>query len=87
MKYLVLLLVVGIALFVLLGRTRKRGAPPASPSTSAPDGPEGAVTGKGGAQPMLACAHCGVHLPRGEAVLDAAGRSYCGDAHRLAGPR
>jgi uncharacterized protein len=36
---------------------------------------------------MLACAHCGVHLPGDETVRDEAGRAYCGDAHRLAGPR
>ena len=36
---------------------------------------------------MVACAHCGVHLPRPEATYDADGRSYCGEPHRLAGPR
>ncbi len=36
---------------------------------------------------MLACAHCGVHLPQADARLDAAGRPYCSDAHRLLGPR
>jgi uncharacterized protein len=39
------------------------------------------------AQPMVACAHCGVHLPRSDAVADGAGRLFCGDAHRIAGPR
>jgi uncharacterized protein len=38
-------------------------------------------------QPMLACAHCGVHLPRAEALMDPAGRPFCTEAHRLAGPR
>jgi hypothetical protein len=28
-----------------------------------------------------------LHLPRDDAVLDAAGRAYCGDAHRLARAR
>jgi len=36
---------------------------------------------------MLACAHCGVHLPQAEAQMDVAGRPYCGEAHRLLGPR
>ena len=36
---------------------------------------------------MVACAHCGLHLPRADAVADAQGRLFCGDAHRLAGPR
>lgn len=77
MKFLLVLVVVGVGLYLLFGRGRKsrtaqepiRPAPPASPS------------------PMLACAHCGVHLPGDDAVKDAAGRAYCGDAHRLAGPR
>ena len=37
-------------------------------------------------QTMVACAHCGVHLPQHEACADAAGLPYCSDAHRLAGP-
>jgi uncharacterized protein len=80
MKYLLLMQVVAIGLFVLFGRGRKKAEPtetakPASPAPPAPPAP------------MLACAHCGVHLPRDDAVLDVAGRGYCGDAHRLAGPR
>jgi hypothetical protein len=35
---------------------------------------------------LLACAHCGVHLPQAEARMDVAGRPYCSDAHRLLGP-
>lgn len=38
------------------------------------------------AQQMLACAHCGVHVPEGEAICDA-GLFYCSDAHRRLGPR
>jgi uncharacterized protein len=32
------------------------------------------------------CAHCGVHLPTHEAIVDA-GSAYCSEAHRLAGPK
>jgi uncharacterized protein len=32
---------------------------------------------------IVACAHCGLHLPRAEAVRGAAGY-YCSEAHRLA---
>lgn len=35
---------------------------------------------------MIACAHCGVHLPRDEAVVEGE-RLFCGDAHRRLGPR
>ena len=35
---------------------------------------------------MTQCAHCGVHLPRNEA-LSGPGGAYCSEAHRQAGPR
>ncbi len=31
---------------------------------------------------MIACAHCGVHLPAAEAVTDAQGHRFCSPAHR-----
>ena len=37
-------------------------------------------------QPMVRCAHCGVHLPQTDAV-EHAGQAYCSMRHRLAGPR
>ena len=78
MKYLILLLVlVGLAWWVF-GR---RDAP-SDPAAGKKD-----VNTDPGPQQMLACAHCGVHLPRDEAVADAAGRMFCNEAHRLAGPR
>jgi len=30
---------------------------------------------------MVACAHCGVHLPASESVNDPAGRAFCSVAH------
>lgn len=76
MKILLLLAVVGVVLWLL--RPKSRGG--------ADGGPRQPRAGKG-PQAMLACAHCGVHLPQAEAVQDADGRVYCSDAHRLAGPR
>jgi len=35
---------------------------------------------------FVRCAHCGVHLPRNDAVIDR-GLAYCSETHRLAGPR
>lgn len=32
---------------------------------------------------MVACAHCGVHMPESEGVV-AGARVYCSEAHRLA---
>lgn len=77
MKYLLLLLVVGVGLYLMLGRRRSGG----DAGTSSP-GPKSKA-----AAPMVACAHCGVHLPREDALLDAGGRTFCGEAHRIAGPR
>ena len=36
-------------------------------------------------QRMVQCANCGVHLPSGEAILDAQGEAFCSVAHRSAG--
>ena len=82
MKYLILLLVVVVVVWLMIGRRRR---PPDSnkPASSAAPPPPAETP----PQAMLACVHCGVHLPQAEAVLDAAGRPYCGEAHRLAGPR
>jgi uncharacterized protein len=79
MKYLLVLLVVGIVLWLMFGRSRKPAdrADAARPAAGGPAEPA----------PMLACAHCGVHLPRDEALRDGVGRAYCSEAHRLAGPR
>lgn len=74
MKYLLVLLVVGVGLWLLLGRQRRPPAGKGRPRAGEPD-------------VMQRCAHCGVHLPAADAVSDAAGRAFCSDAHRLAGPR
>ena len=34
---------------------------------------------------IVACRHCGVHLPRIDCVEDRSG-VYCSEAHRLVGP-
>ena len=85
LKLLLLVLVIVAAAWWLLSR---RAAPPPAPKPRA-DRPADMPTDKpaGGSQPMLACAHCGVHLPQAEVMHDAAGRPFCTEAHRLAGPR
>lgn len=35
---------------------------------------------------MRACAHCGVHVPESEALIDGA-HAFCSDQHRRLGPR
>lgn len=75
MKFLLLIAVIGLALFLF--KSKARGRVDAARKPRADKGP----------QTMLACAHCGVHLPQADAVQGADGRVYCSDAHRLAGPR
>ncbi|MFO1212374.1 MAG: PP0621 family protein [Paenacidovorax caeni] len=77
MKYLLVFAVLGLAWALWRNKHRTPPPPPSStartPAQSAP-------------QAMVACAHCGLHLPRAEA-LEHAHRHYCCAEHRSAGPR
>jgi uncharacterized protein len=76
MKLLVLIgLVVGVAWLVsrLSSSSAQRPGDP-DPTAGVP---------KGDSEEMVACLHCGVHLPQGEAVASSAGW-FCSDAHREA---
>lgn len=74
MKYLVLLLV--IAIVYAAWRGQRRPPPRQGPTKNTRIAPP---------QDMVGCAHCGVHLPRSEALWDG-GRSYCSRAHQERGP-
>lgn len=71
MKYLLLVVFVGVIWWVW---KKRHAAPQETTKREAP--PES----------MVSCAHCGVHLPASEALLEA-GRSYCCAAHRQAATR
>lgn len=78
MKYLLVLVVVVIGLWMLSKRLR-------GPSARPPG------RGAGGARPqvpaeMVECDHCGLHLPAADAVREGV-HVYCGEAHRRLGPR
>jgi uncharacterized protein len=75
MKFVVLVLVVGGMLLWLFGRGRRSLGPRKPEAGAPPQAP----------QAMITCAHCGVHLPREDAV-EHDGRSYCSQAHQIAGP-
>ncbi len=75
MKFILLMVVVGVVLWMINSRGRKAVPPPSRPGQP-----------PGGPSPMLACTRCGVHVPQPEAVTDSAGRPYCGVPHRDAGP-
>ena len=72
MKFVLLVLAV-LALCWLLGRSLRRRVPP----PDAPSAPPREL------QAMLSCAHCGVHLPRDEA-LPGRGGVFCDATHRAA---
>lgn len=71
MKFVLVLVVVVVVLWWLMRR----------PSASRPRSQAPPPTAT-----FVTCAHCGVHLPAGDAISD--GRlHYCSEAHRLAGPQ
>ncbi|HEV7912741.1 MAG TPA: PP0621 family protein [Albitalea sp.] len=69
MKYLLLIVIVLVVLW--FARAGRRQAPPAARGPAA----------EPAQQPMLACVHCGLHLPRDEA-LPGRGGVFCGEPHR-----
>lgn len=69
---LLLFILIAAVIYVLIksaARKRDAGTGPAGPAT-----PES----------MVPCAHCGVNLPRSEA-LEVRGRFYCSEEHRRLG--
>jgi uncharacterized protein len=74
MKYLVLILVLLVVVLLAKGaRSRLRGGSDSPPAAAPPPAPDGEV--------MLACAHCGLHLPRSDA-LPGRGGVFCSEGHR-----
>jgi uncharacterized protein len=74
MKILIFLVAVFLQLWLLRGGNSRREPPPPRPP---------AAGSAGEPQPMLACAKCGVHLPRDDA-LPGRGGVFCSEAHRKA---
>jgi uncharacterized protein len=69
-KIVVFVIAVVVLLWLLRGTTTRRRRHRETAQSPSP-------------QPMIACAYCGVHLPRDEA-LPGRGGVFCGDAHRTA---
>ena len=70
MKLLLLLAAVFVLLWLLRSAARRGRMPPRAAPPPEP-------------QAMLQCSHCGLHLPRNEA-LPGRGGVFCGEAHRQA---
>ena len=71
LRVVLVVLVLGAILWWLAARSRVR-PPDRSQAVRKPEA-------------FARCAHCGVHLPLNDAVVDG-GVAYCSEAHRLAGP-
>lgn len=69
-KLLLLVIAAGVVYFLVSGYARKRDR--SVPAASA-------------GEAMVPCAHCGVNVPRSEA-LEGAGRFFCSEEHRRIGP-
>ena len=74
MKYLLVIVVVGVVVWLLTAKSRTASG-------------RGAAGGRGAGLPqaMVVCSHCGTHLPAADAVFDGS-RVYCSDDHRALGP-
>ncbi len=74
-RFLILVaIIVGVAWWVL-GRAARASARGNMPAGGRKPGP---------VQDVVSCAHCGVHLPRGDALADGE-RLYCSEDHRRLG--
>jgi uncharacterized protein len=81
MKYLILVLVILLVIWLAKSQRAKPAAAPTRPPKAGEH-----RSGQHGEE-MLACAHCGLMLPIGEALPGRAG-VFCSEAHRaLAEPR
>jgi uncharacterized protein len=87
MKYLVLVAILAVVVGLMLGFKRKLPGRAEKPAQTPPQQRKKSQPTEKTPQAMLACAHCGLHLPQADASFDVAQRPYCSDAHRLAGPR
>ncbi len=81
MKVLLLVAVIAIAVWMLTTKSRlsRRQDKPPAPKGRADSAKDLAP------QNMVRCAHCGVHLPAGDAVK-LGSNHFCGEAHSRLGP-
>ena len=81
MKIVIVLGALLLLVWLLLGSARRRAQASRRDAGQPPsEKPAAQIEG------MVACAHCGVHLPASLALLGQ-GRPYCSAAHRDGGPR
>lgn len=88
LKLLLWLLVVGWLYHRWTGRKRHPShlPPRSSVNERPPSAADGGQVAQAETQEMKLCAHCGLYLPRQDA-LSQGGFWYCSDSHREAGPQ
>jgi uncharacterized protein len=74
-----LLLLVAIGLVVVIWLTRSKKTAVSKADTRADHSGNNSER----IEPIVQCAHCGVHVPASEALTSPAGVVFCSDEHRL----
>lgn len=80
MKYLIILLVLGLVWWAWRSRGLRDRRPQAQ-QRRAPGTPQADDTNPRSPQAMVRCARCSVHLPQADALVDTRGRWFCGPEH------
>lgn len=76
--FVIILAILFAARLLARGATKEKSADSLpKPSAGQPD--------MSGAEAMVRCEHCGIHMPRSEAFLSN-GRTWCGPEHARLGP-
>ncbi|MES2959187.1 MAG: PP0621 family protein [Pseudomonadota bacterium] len=81
MKLVIVLLALLLLVWLVTGSVRRRAKEARRENPAAPEARANSTV-----EGMVACAHCGVHLPA-SLSLSGKGHSYCSAAHRDGGPR
>ncbi|SFA93288.1 uncharacterized protein SAMN04515620_108119 [Collimonas sp. OK607] len=84
---LIILFVIVLAVIVWLQRLKKnlgrhRSDHAASGGSAFPNGADSTAATSAQVEAMVACAHCGMHFPASEALVDASGTVFCSAEHR-----
>jgi uncharacterized protein len=85
MKYLIWVAVAFVIVFWVVRANRisaRPGTETGAGTGDANESGEPAPRTGSGAETMLECAHCGVHVPASEAVIVRPGAAFCSDQHR-----
>ena len=80
-KWLGVILVVVVVLWLVRSRAAAKRVAPSAPPQALRGQPAKRPSGP---QTIVACTHCQIHLPLDETFMGPDGRPYCSEAHRIA---